>query len=311
MKTESSKYHCTQPELYEVCRTGWENCRSELSKFSAFKARYNNAFIDARLLAVDAAEALPDEHVRNSHLKVALLAVKETAAGCLIQWQALKMYIHTAYGGELEKAKLDAAGMPYYADAAAGNSDAVKALMNDGLAFINENEVRLKFEKNMPASFPATFTTLKNLFATALKSFTKIEEDIRIQTAAKVAANNGIHEQVMEMFLDGQFIFRSEPAKKSKYVFDDVLEIFAHHLADIKGTISTGVAHLPLAGAVVSIPELAESVVTDEEGRYDFGVIPHGNYTISIVKDGFAPQSLQVEVPTGTTITRNFDLIAA
>ncbi len=79
----------------------------------------------------------------------------------------------------------------------------------------------------------------------------------------------------------------------------------------IKGDITTGIAHTPVVNAQVSILELAETVNTDEEGHYSFGVIPHGNYTLTIVRDGFAPQTIHLEVPTGTTLTRDFELLAA
>lgn len=306
------RYPCKQQELYQAARIGWSSFLSELPKFTAYKARYTAAYRTARLAEIDAAQAIPDDRVRAGQITTLLLAVEETSKACLNRWQDLKSYIGTAFGGDLEESKLIEAGADYYLDASRRDWEAVSQLMNDGLVFINANSVKLKAGDNMPNGFQLFFAGAKNNFAAALDAYMLGDENGKLQTEQKIDASNIVYDALQEMFADGQKIFRSEPAKHDWFVFERVLEIITHHVADVKGVVSTGVAHLPVEGAVISIAELDESVIADAEGRYDFGVIPAGTYTLTIVKDGFQPITVNnLEVPTGTTLTRNFELIAA
>ncbi len=70
------------------------------------------------------------------------------------------------------------------------------------------------------------------------------------------------------------------------------------------------------SGAAVEAPgtlrNLATSVerifLTDARGSYVFASLPAGRYRIQISKSGFAPQSIEVNVVSGTLISRTITL---
>ncbi|MBL7815475.1 MAG: hypothetical protein JNL70_10705 [Saprospiraceae bacterium] len=56
----SSNYSCSQPELYVVCRNGWDLCRVYLPVFTAYKSKYSSALVNEYRTAMNVADALAD-----------------------------------------------------------------------------------------------------------------------------------------------------------------------------------------------------------------------------------------------------------
>ncbi len=69
-------------------------------------------------------------------------------------------------------------------------------------------------------------------------------------------------------------------------------------LADalLQGRIVDSATNRPLAAAEVRIQELNRRVVTDSSGRYQFGTLPAGEYTLLVTYVGYSPGELQVGV---------------
>jgi hypothetical protein len=53
----------------------------------------------------------------------------------------------------------------------------------------------------------------------------------------------------------------------------------------------------PIPGARVRIAELNELTHTDAQGRFGFGVVPHGSYELTVTAPGYAEETKTVRVP--------------
>jgi TonB-dependent receptor len=92
---------------------------------------------------------------------------------------------------------------------------------------------------------------------------------------------------------------------------DPVPELFAAESTGtgaISGTVSNTATGNLLEGAVVELPQLGLTTLTDNTGRYVFSDIPAGTHPIVATYTGLDPMKLTVEVTPGQRVARNFDL---
>jgi hypothetical protein len=67
--------------------------------------------------------------------------------------------------------------------------------------------------------------------------------------------------------------------------------------SSVAGVVRDGPTGQPLAEAVVSLPDLNRSVLTDSTGRYQFVDVPAGPQHLSVRRIGYAPRTLHALVP--------------
>ena len=75
----------------------------------------------------------------------------------------------------------------------------------------------------------------------------------------------------------------------------------------ITGTVKDDESGRPLAGAQVSIENVARNTVTDAQGRYRI-TVEEGTYTLKCNTLGYQPETRSVSVTWGGTSTVNFSL---
>jgi hypothetical protein len=304
-------YNCTQQELYTICNLGWVSCNQNLADFSSFKAKYTMVFITTRQADVAAAQLLPDDQQRGEVAESLRVQLQEQSILCLNAWQKLKRYIADAYQPSLQKAKNEAAGQNYYATAASENWDDVQGLMTSGFTFITTNLADLTANQNMPATFEADFTTLRSDFNSLHQDFLDKEENAKIQTEEKQLANNNIYSALISMFLDGQEIYKNQPAIKKLFVFDQVLQLVSGPgVAGFKGIVTDNtIAHTPVPNATITIVETGVTTITGPDGKYQLSPVPAGTYQVTVHAVGYQPFIIAAqEVLVGTISTLNVTL---
>ena len=85
--------------------------------------------------------------------------------------------------------------------------------------------------------------------------------------------------------------------------------------ARLSGTILEAGTGVPMPGAKVTIRSEAmiggsKSVLTDDDGRFDFLSIPHGNYEVTVEYEGLQPLRRRVKLQLGETRTLKLDFAA-
>jgi len=305
-----NKYSCTQSELYACCYIGWQSYNNNLVRFTNFKGFYTALYGTARVGEVDAAKALPDEQTRDEVAESLRILLIAKGTECTDGWQQLKRYIASAYPDDLQKPKLEAAGSDYYREAAREDWENLSMLMQAGSNFIGNNTADLTASNNMPLTFQGDFNTLKTDFDDLYLDFKNAEQIAFTQTETKINANNGIFEKLMDMFLDGQQIFKKTPATQKQFIFESVLELVSSPgSSGLKGTVTKQVDAMPIEGAKLTLVELVKAVQTDASGKYDFGNFAAGTYTLRVEAAGFVTIEEKVVIETGVVSTKDFVMV--
>ena len=304
-------YNCTQAELYAVARTGWASYSANLPAFGAYRGYYDAAYATAALAAIDAAELLPDAQARYANTEVYRTQLTTLADDCLARWQTLKRYILTSFIAVEQKARLEEAGSLRYEKAANYNWEELRMMNVSASTFLVTHNAALSAGNNMPLAFLAAYNTAAASFAAKMQQFLNSEEQGVIDTNAKIAANNALHTTLMNMFKDGQEIFKSQEQIKRQFVFDTVLGLITNPgAAGLRGKVVSSLDGTPIQGAIVTVLEISASTTTDADGNYLLKPIPVGRYSIRFVA---APQYndkviQNINISTGVTSTLDTDL---
>ncbi len=305
----TANYPCSQQELYMVCRLGWQSCEENLAAFTDFKTTYDAALITTRRTEVEAAAGLPDFQTRDSISEGFRVELKTLARKCLANWQRLKRHIADAWPAEQQKNKTEAAGQNYYEKAGNFEWDACRGLLASGLSFIDDNMATLT-AAGMPAGFQPVFKNDKILFENKQQEFLNSVETGKIETETKGKANNDIYAKVINMFLDGQEIFKNEDAVKDQFVFDQVLGVVSGtDAAGFKGVIKDSVTGLPVAGAVLTVKGSAKTATSDADGRYKITGLAAGEYQVTVGAEGYVGQEINQVVKVGTESNLDISMV--
>ena len=308
---ETNNYKCTQAELYAVARTGWASYTSQLASFGSYRGYYDAAYATAALAAIDAAELLPDAQARYANTEVYRTQLATLADDCLARWQTLKRYILTSFIAVEQKARLEEAGSLRYEKAANYNWEELRMMNVSAATFLAIHNAALTAGNNMPATFAPSYSSAATDFAAKMQQFLNSEEQGVIDTNAKIAANNALHTTLMNMFKDGQEIFKSQEQIKRQFVFDTVLGLITNPgAAGLRGKVISSLDGSPIIGAIVSVLEIGTSTTTDGDGNYLLKPIPVGRLSISFVA---APQYndkviQNINISTGLTSTLDTEL---
>ncbi len=103
---------------------------------------------------------------------------------------------------------------------------------------------------------------------------------------------------------------KAETSIHERFVFSNVLAaVSSSGPAQLKGTV-TNVSNNPISGVNVILETLDVEIVTDENGDYNSGNIPSGEYKLKFEKEGFVPFELGIVINKGVTKTQDAVLTA-
>ena len=211
-------YKCKQVELYAVLRIGLVSYREHIPEFANFKGKYNPAWGNTFETEINAAATLPSFQQRDEKSETARIILGEKAAQCSNKWQDLKRYIADVDDwANLQKPKLEAAGSTLYKEASRQNWEVMKGLLQTAQTFINNNTPELKANGNMPNPFPNQFDTLKQDYEALYDDFIDKTQDQEDETDEKIIENNRLYKKLIQMFLDGQAIYRYNAALRERF----------------------------------------------------------------------------------------------
>ncbi len=309
MKTP--KYHFKQSELYTIARLALAGVLYFIARFSAFKGKYTAPWVEAQLLAVDAAEDLPDEEQRDQSHQIKRVDLDKLRQKALDKFNALTRYIVEVFPEDVWEIQIDAAGGSYYAAAAGGDFDATNQMLTKGNKFITDNAGTLDAAgQNMPGAFPGEFSTLKTDFKNLHTSFLGAESGAEIGTEDKIDANNAIYKIITSVNADAQAIFveENDEAESKQFVLEQqLLLVRGAGVAGMRVHITDAVTEADIAGASILIKP-STSLTTGDNGRALKLQLAAATYQVVISKPGYIPQEIEVIVQTGTVKRVNVKL---
>ena len=308
---ETPKYHFKQAELYTIARLVVAAVNFFLTRFTAFKGKYNAAWVTAQNLAIDAAEDLPDEEQRDELHQTRHVELEEMVKEATNKFNALKRYIVEVFNEDLWEIKIDAAGGAHYAAAANNDFDAVEQMLKDGNKFINDNLTQLlDGGNNMPATFQTDFNTLKTNFKTLHIDYLGSEAGAELGTEEKIEANNALYKTITSVNADAQVIFTGadEESLRSQFTLESQLELVrGAGVAGMRFHVTDALTGEDIEGVTVGLKE-GVHVTTDENGRAIKLQLAAGSYAVAAAKTGYNTYHTNVIVVTGTVKRVNIQL---
>lgn len=220
-----ASYYCSQSALYKVSKKVLHALSEHLHDFSEFKGKYNQEFLVETHSTLSLAESMPDFQTRGSKSVIHFTELNDAFAECSALWQKLKRYIQSAYPSEEHRERLEQAGAGYYKKANLKNWDAARSLFLAAQNFLNTEHPTLAARQNMPVSFRTTFITAHVNFSRLMLKYHQADEKMKIETVNKLKANNLLFAQITEICLDGQRIFKTQPAIKARFTFSRLLDL--------------------------------------------------------------------------------------
>lgn len=171
------------------------------------------------------------------------------------------------------------AGKWFYAEATNDDWEKLSAMMFAGKLFIAEYSAELILNDNMPVGFEAAYLADYDVFELAYDAFMKKTEQKEELSSDKIEANNSIYKLLMEMFFDGQHIFRKNAAIRERFTFVKVKELVSSSI--IGGTVLKVFEGTLLAMALINLGALPTGakrlrVTVVSGGPLEFGLSVDG-----------------------------------
>lgn len=211
-------------ELYAGLTMAWNSQAEHEADFLAHNTLYPLGISATKITAINAAQALPDGEAASNlseQYRITLIQKNETV---IIKWNSLDSYIKIAFPGAQYKPHRQTAGSDLYSQAANYNWDKTKQLLVSAITFITDNSAALT-TAGMPASFPTEFAAAQTAFIETYNLFTDARQDAKMQTDAKIIANNAIFTDGRNMMDIAKNIYRANPALRERFIWERILEI--------------------------------------------------------------------------------------
>ncbi len=302
-------FNCPQDALYAVILIATGNARKFLAQFTAFKAFYTADYFDILDKKVQEAENMLNEKQRNANSSIRRDDAEVSANSALKQWRRLRQYISSAYKGNVQKARLNEAGMASYAEASQMNWGAVKSILKMGSDFVTANKAALMANNNMPPEFVAIYTDAASACQLLIKDFRDTSLGKGSQTIDKNQADNELYTPTISFLKDGQIIFEEDKSAQRLYVFNTLLKTVKSKMPAHFSGYALDENKRPIADAVISINNGQYTAVTNKKGRFDFNRVEASTYPVSVQRPGFHIIEEEITFKPGTGKHIKFTLI--
>jgi hypothetical protein len=306
------KFPCTQRELYAVCISGWESCKQNLEKFTAFRPLYTSDYVNSKLAEISSVDAMPHKGKRSARQDLARTALKNSFSDALTEWKKIKSAVRLLWPADQHIAHYKSLGQEFYTSSQKFRWEACSGLLNSAVSFVTEHSEAMKASQLFGATFIDGFKAMVgdfhsklHVYQELLKSHGQTADDITI-------ASNKIYDELMFMFSDAQSIFKNNETLQRLFYFEGQLIIVSGQSgAGIKGMISNG--QLPVSeikDLQLILTENGDEAYISEDGAYRFSQLSAGTYTMEVSASGYTPQTIpSIIVNTGAFAIRNIILV--
>ena len=222
MKKIKFTFRSSQTVMYAIGRRAWVNYFTNLAAFTAFNAKYTEAYEQNAEKELENAASLPNSTQRQSNTKSLNRKTKSAGARVRKQFKILKRYIINAFPADQVEPMLEAAGSTYYLSSGTNFIDLAE-LAKMALAFIIANgEILAKDGNGMPASFIEIFTSAKAAFDKQLEAYNAALTGSQQGTSAKGLANEIVYNTMMGMMNDGKEIFAEDADLIKQFTYSEL-----------------------------------------------------------------------------------------
>lgn len=295
MEPLKRKFNVSDLYMLEFSKTMRAHFLDEQAGFSAFDADFAAPFEDDWQTAITDAEAiLPDEVIKDQ-LQQLTADVEAAMEACRNKFQASKYFIERAFPNS--KAIRNEFGFDNYDRDRQGQTSLLRFMET---FFVTATKYAAQLATvNYDAAAVAEIGTLKTALDNADIAQEKFKGTRQTITEERIVKHNAVWDITVRVSKAGKIIFMNDPAKYQLFLLPASSE--SGEDISISGTV-TSTDNTPIEGAIVNIAALNIDTETDSNGKYVFGNLDAGSYTIAISADGYAPTTIEnVQVTDGET----------
>ncbi len=292
----TSKYKCTQQELYTGARIAWTTFGQYQPTFAKYKTFYKPELADVNFAIIKATDKMPDDKTRAATVTAVRLKLVDCNTKVIFYFNVLEGYINSAYDASLRPVMKKAAGDQFYDKAVKQNWTSTLGLLSSAIAFVEDNAADLSKNENMNPQYLPDFRVVNAEFDAQYALYleaVKISETVTLQ---KNIANNAIYNSVLDMFDDAQTYFKSESTIAEKFVWSTIIaQTKGTKAAGFSGKVTNAITGNPLANVQLTVLMSDKTTLTDAEGRFDLSPLASGLYDITVVLEGYEPVKLTAQ----------------
>ncbi|HOZ91256.1 MAG TPA: carboxypeptidase-like regulatory domain-containing protein [Bacteroidia bacterium] len=131
-----------------------------------------------------------------------------------------------------------------------------------------------------------------------------------VKTQTRSELHNAVWDVVTYVCKTGKLIYKNNYAKYNRYLLPSSEEPDEELM--LKGFVTDSLTNLKLDTVTVAIQGLGINTQTDSLGKYGFGLLPPGTYTLEVSKPGYTTQIIPgIVVAENNTTTQDITLVPA
>ncbi len=302
-KQSARDYNCSDPKMFESVKTTRDSFIDDKADFITFDPDFDDPFAADWLDNIEAGEALPSDETIEDQISQLTETVEEKMVSCRDKFQSSKYFIEKAFP---DKPKVwNEFGYDDY-----DGARRVQANMIQFMKMFHGAATKYQVQLNANGYSDAKILEIKTL-GDALDVANRAQESFiksqPVLTQTRITAYNKVWEYEMKVCKAGKVIYRNNYAKYQEYLLppdDESPEVIV-----ISGIVSDSVSSIALQNVDVHIAALSITTTTNAAGKYVFGGLPDGDYSIEFTLAGYTPQTVSVTITDGAAVVRNVALV--
>ncbi|MGE0637162.1 MAG: carboxypeptidase-like regulatory domain-containing protein [Bacteroidia bacterium] len=288
---EMAKREYTIADAYEIqfAKDTHDNVAvaSTLAQFNTFDPEFTAAFLAAFLLAIAEAEAVPSDEQVEAVISQLTQEVEDAMAACRKKYQDSKYFIEKAF--PKNKAVHNEFGYEKYLKARDNQAKMIE-FMKDFFGAATKYSAQLNLVNYTPAMITEIETIGNNLDTKNRQQNNHINNQPVI-TKERIDKHNIVWQITVRLCAAGKIIFYNNYSEYQKYLLpasDETVPFIVRGKVTQPVVGPSGGTPDPVEGVTVTVQEMpAMQTQTDSNGKYGFGSLPAGTYTLHFHKAGY------------------------
>ncbi|HLG34863.1 MAG TPA: carboxypeptidase-like regulatory domain-containing protein [Bacteroidia bacterium] len=296
-------YNIADSKMYEESKTKRGFFLQDQADFETFDTDFTDPFAANWLLAINEAEAMPADEILDDQLKQLGDAVEDAMDDCRNKFQDSKYFIEKTFPDNTSV--WNEFGYDNYNDVRRVQSKMVQFMKT----FFN---VATKYKVQLAAKgYPQGKIDEIELLRSALDDANQQQElfigNLPVQTQERYKKNNAAWEIMVRVCTAGKRIYKDDFGKYQRYLLPPGEE--SPEALSITGTVTDSVSGNPLENVLAKLMPGVIETHTAANGKYSYGGLPDGDYTVEFTLADYTPQTLPVTIVNGQAVQLNVQLV--
>jgi hypothetical protein len=297
------KYNITDTEMFEQSSLKRGFFLEDKTALVAFDSDFDDPFAADWLAKIEEAEALPSDEIIEDQLTQLTDDVDEQMDICRGKFQDSKYFIEKAFPG---KPKI-------WNEFGFDNYRQVRNIQKDMVHFMDDfHNIAQKYKVPLiAAGYPQLTIDEIKTFRDNLHAANQAQEEFKkkqpVKTEERITVYNETWDFMVRVCSAGKIKFKSSYAKYQLYLLPPGEE--SPEAVSITGQVTDSVRGALLPGALLELTPADVSTSTAANGRYSFGVLPDGDYVLTISLAGYTTLNINITITGGNAVEQNVHLV--